>query len=338
MNALAATLTTLMIASGPNFPAAELRHLVTDGTASAALLVVDGTRAAAGAAVPSGYFRIGSVTKTFVATVVLQLVDEGRVQLDKPIDRYLPGLVPDGGRITVRQLLNHTSGIYDYAHDAGYSTNRRRGADRFRHYEPEQLLAVAFQHPPYFAPGAGWHYSNTNYVIAGLLIEKLTGHPYGAEIRSRLLEPLHLTRTSVPGDRPGLPQPHAQGYAEADGRLVDATLMNPSLDGAAGEMISTTYDLNRFFDALLGGRLLSPAALGQMRGYVSATPLFDYGLGLQRFHLPCGTAVEGHSGELLGYTTYSLHGTTIRTTLSYNPVPGTDPATTLFSLFGRIYC
>lgn len=338
MNALAATMATLMIASGTNFPDAELHQLVDDGAASSALLAVDGTRAAAGAAVPAGYFRIGSVTKTFVATVVLQLVDEGRVRLDDPIDRYLPGLVPDGQQITVRQLLNHTSGIYDYAHDDGYSTNRWRGADRFKHYEPEQLLAVAFQHPPYFAPGDGWHYSNTNYVIAGLLIEKVTGRPYGTEIRRRILTPLQLTRTSVPGDRLTLPEPHARGYADVDGRLVDATLMNPSLDGAAGEMISTTSDLNRFFEALLGGRLLSSATLGEMRGYVAATPLFDYGLGLQRFHLPCGKTVEGHSGELLGYTTYSLHSPTVGTTLSYNPLPNTDPATTLFSLFGKVYC
>jgi D-alanyl-D-alanine carboxypeptidase len=342
MNFLSAATATLMIASGTNFPAAELDQLVTAGTASSALLAVDGSageqRAAAGAAVPSGYFRIGSVTKTFVATVVLQLVDEDRVRLDAPIDRYLPGLVPDGQRITIRQLLNHTSGIYDYAHDDGYSTNRWRGTDRFKHYEPEQLLAVAFQHPHYFPPGGGWHYSNTNYVIAGLLIEKVTGRPYGTEIRRRILTPLQLTRTSVPGDRPTLPEPHAHGYADVDGRLVDATLMNPSLDGAAGEMISTTSDLNRFFEALLGGRLLSSATLGEMRGYVAATPLFDYGLGLQRFHLPCSKTIEGHSGELLGYTTYSLHSTTVGTTLSYNPLPNTDPSTTLFSLFGRVYC
>ncbi|MFG1911930.1 serine hydrolase domain-containing protein [Kribbella sp. NPDC048928] len=211
-------------------------------------------------------------------------------------------MVPDGQRITIRQLLNHTSGIYDYAHDDGYSTNRWRGMDRFKHYEPEQLLAVAFRHPPYFAPGDGWHYSNTNYVIAGLLIEKITGRPYGTEIRRRILTPLQLTRTSVPGNRP------------------------------------TTSELNRFFEALLGGRLLSSATLGEMRGYVAATPLFDYGLGLQRFHLPCGKSVEGHSGELLGYTTYSLHSTTVDTTLSYNPLPNTDPASTLFSLFGKLYC
>ncbi|TCO45393.1 D-alanyl-D-alanine carboxypeptidase [Kribbella antiqua] len=342
MKILSATLATLMFASGTNFPSAQLDQLVSDRAASAALLAVDDSEGrqsdAAGDAVPSGYFRIGSVTKTFVATVVLQLVDEGRLSLDDPIDRHLPGQVPNGENITVRQVLNHQSGIYDYAHDAGYSTNRWRGTERFRHFEPGELLAVAFSHPPYFSPGQGWHYSNTNYVIAGLLIERLTDHSYGAEIARRILLPLGLSQTSVPGDRPGLPRPHARGYAEVDGKLADATLMNPSLDWAAGEMISTTRDLNQFFDALLGGRLISPAALAEMRGYVPATSLFDYGLGLQRFHLPCGKTVEGHSGELLGYTTYSLHGSEIQATLSYNPLPSADPATTLISLFSTIYC
>jgi D-alanyl-D-alanine carboxypeptidase len=331
-----------IFAVSPCFPTVQLDELVSSGAASAALLRVDDAHGhqadAAGAAQPSGYFRIGSVTKTFVATVILQLVDEGKVSLDAPIEQYLPGLVPNGQNITVRHLLNHRSGIYDYAHDAGFSTNRWRGAERFQHFEPQELLAVAFRHQPYFGPDQGWHYSNTNYVIAGLLIERLTAHSYGAEITTRILQPLRLTHTSVPGDRTGVPRPHAPGYAEVDGRLVDATRMNPSLDWAAGEMISTARDVNTFFDALLGGRLLSAETLTEMRGYRKATTLFDYGLGLQRFHLPCGRTVEGHSGQLLGYTSYSLHGTTIHTTLSYNPLPNTDPATTVTSLFTTIYC
>lgn len=343
MKILSGALALVTVATGPGFPVVQLEELVSSGSATAAVLTVDSPRGresdAAGAAEPAGYFRIGSVTKTFVATVVLQLVDEGRVTLDTPIDRYLPGLVPNGRNITVRQVLNHRSGIYDYAHDPGYSTNRWRGDERFRHFEPDELLAVAFRHEPYFDPGAAWHYSNTNYVIAGLLIERLTGRPYGTEITRRILKPLRLKDTSVPGDRPGLPRPHARGYTEVDGRLVDATLMNPSLDWAAGEMISTAADLNAFFAALFGDRLLNPETLAQMRGYGEAgPPLFDYGLGLQRFHLPCGRSVEGHSGQLIGYTTYSLHGTTTRATLSYNPVPQTDPATTLVALFGTIYC
>jgi D-alanyl-D-alanine carboxypeptidase len=342
MNLFTAAVAVVAVAAGPCFPAAQLNELVSSGSASAALLTVDDSRGrvsdAAGAAQPDGYFRIGSVTKTFVATVVLQLVDEGKVSLDAPIEQYLPSLVPNGPNITVRHVLNHRSGIYDYAHDAGFSTNRWRGAERFRHFEPEELLSVAFGHEPYFAPDQGWHYSNTNYVIAGLLIERLTGRPYGAEVATRILKPLRLTRTSVPGDRPGLPQPHARGYADVDGRLVDATLMNPSLDWAAGEMISTAQDVNAFFKALLGGRLLSAESLAQMRGYREATTLFDYGLGLQRFHLPCGRDIEGHSGQLLGYTTYSLHGPTTQSTLSYNPLPNTDPATSLISLFSSLYC
>ncbi|MFF1822489.1 serine hydrolase domain-containing protein [Kribbella sp. NPDC058245] len=320
------------------FPSPQLQQLVDDGAASTAVLAVGAQSGAAGPITPDAYFRIGSVTKTFVATVVLQLVDEQRVRLDTPIERYLPGVVPDGRRITVRQLLDHTSGIYDYAHDAGWSTNRWRGADRFRHYEPAQLLQVAFSHPPYFPPGTGWHYSNTNYIVAGLLIERVTGRPYGAEISRRILRPLRLTHTSLPGDRPGLPNPHAPGYTSVDGHLVDATLMNPSLDWAAGEMISTTADLNRFFDALFAARLTSRAALAEMRRYVPATSLFDYGLGLQRFHLPCGTTVEGHSGEILGYTTYSTHSGSTHATLSYNPLPGGDASAAVIGLFTAIHC
>ncbi|TDD59099.1 class A beta-lactamase-related serine hydrolase [Kribbella antibiotica] len=319
-------------------PVPQLQQLVDDGAASTAVLAVGAQSSAAGPITPDAYFRIGSVTKTFVATAVLQLVDEQRVRLDAPIERYLPGVVPGGRRITVRQVLDHTSGIYDYAHDPGWSTNRWRGSDRFQHYEPSQLLTVAFSHPPYFPPGTGWHYSNTNYILAGLLIERVTGRPYGAEIVRRIVKPLALTHTSLPGDWPGLPTPHAPGYTSVDGKLVDATLMNPSLDWAAGEMISTTADLNRFFAALFDARLTSRAALAEMRRYVPATGLFDYGLGLQRFRLPCGTTVEGHSGELLGYTTYSTHSGATHATLSYNPLPGGDASSAVIGLFTAVHC
>ncbi|MFB6723990.1 serine hydrolase domain-containing protein [Kribbella sp. NPDC056345] len=335
---LTAFLASTVLAVSPTFPAAQLQQIVDSGGASTAVLRVDAQSGAAGPVTPNAYFRIGSVTKTFVATVVLQLVDEQRVRLDDPIARYLPGVVPDGERITVRQVLDHTSGIYDYAHDPGWSTNRWRGADRFRHYEPSQLLEVAFSHPPYFPPGTGWHYSNTNYIVAGLLIERVTGRSYGAEISRRILRPLRLTQTSLPGDRPGLPSPHAPGYTSVDGKLVDATLMNPSLDWAAGEMISTTADLNRFFDALFAARLTSKAALAEMRRYVPATDLFEYGLGLQRFRLPCGTTVEGHSGQILGYTTYSTHSGSTHATLSYNPLPGGDASSAVIGVFTAIYC
>ncbi|ONI90677.1 alkaline D-peptidase [Saccharothrix sp. ALI-22-I] len=331
-----------MLALASAFPA--LDGWVAQGWASGALLTVEdstGTRAdAAGEARVGGYFRIGSATKTFVATVVMQLVDEGRVGLDDPVDRYVAG-VPNGDRMTVRQVLNHTSGLYDYAHETGYSTNRWRGADRFRTYRPQELLDVAFAHAPYFKPWEeGWHYSNTNYIVAGMLIERVTGRMYGDEVRSRILRPLGLTHTIVPGQWAGLPYPHARGYTEVDGRLVDATLMNPSLDWAAGEMISTADDLNRFFDALLGGRLTSQASLAAMRQTREDTgTIFAYGLGLQRFDLPCGRSVWGHGGELIGYLTYATRADGGRlATLSYNPLPPKVPADAVIGLFTSVYC
>lgn len=141
---------------------------------------------------PSGgeHFRIGSITKTFVATAILQLVDEGRIDLDAPIETYLPGTVPNGATITVRQVLNHTSGLYDYMKGEGWSTNRWRGDGRFTTYSPDQLLAEAFRHEPYFPPGTDFRYSNTNYIVAGKLIEAVTGQPYSTEIEHRILRPL----------------------------------------------------------------------------------------------------------------------------------------------------
>ncbi|NUR28269.1 MAG: beta-lactamase family protein [Catenulispora sp.] len=326
------------MATGTQVP--ELDHLVNDKAATAAIVrISDGTRTiadSAGAA-PStnGYFRIGSVTKTFVATVVLQLVDEGRIRLDDPIDRHLPGLVPNGDRITVRQLLNHTSHLYDYMSEPGYSTNRWRGQDRFRSYRPRDLLKVAFAKK---LPDDGkWHYSNTNYVVLGLLVEKLTGRPYGQEVTRRILRPLGLRHTVIPGNRPGVPEPHAKGY-EAMPELVDATRMNPSLDWAAGEMISTAPDLERFFAALLGGKLTSAASLRAMRTAVETKAGFGYGLGLQAYALPCGT-VWGHSGELIGYLTFAFRSDSGKSmVLSINPSTRNPSTAEVMAIASRAFC
>ncbi|WP_239108780.1 serine hydrolase domain-containing protein [Microbispora siamensis] len=325
----------------------DLEKIVAGGGATAALArVSDGGRTWSGTAgvrdierggrpSPNGYFRIGSVTKTFVATVVLQLVDEGKVRLDDPIDEYLPGLVPGGEQITVRRLLNHTSHLYDYMSEPGYSTNRWRGDARFRSYEPRELLRVAFAKK---LPDDGkWHYSNTNYVVLGLLVEKLTGHPYGEEVTRRILRPLGLRHTVVPGDRAGLPSPHAKGYEPLPG-LVDATRMNPSLDWAAGEMISTAADLERFMSALLGGELISDASLQAMRTTVETGAGFGYGLGLQAYRLPCGT-VWGHSGELIGYLTFAFRsdsGTSL--TLSINPSTRNPTTPEVMGIAVKVFC
>ena len=330
-----------------------LDRLVDTQAASAALLRIregdhewaagSGTQTLA-SSVPvstSGRFRIGSVTKTFVATVILQLADEGRLALDDPIARHLPGVVPGGEAITVRQVLNHTSGIYDYAHEPDRSTNRWRGEARFRTYRPQELLDVAFARPPYFPPGQGWHYSNTNYVVAGLLVEKLTGKPYGDAVTERIIRPLRLNQTTVPGTDPAVPEPHAHGYTEVAGTLVDATEMNPSLDWAAGEMISTAADLGRFLSALLGGELISGAALAAMRETVETGQMFRYGLGLQQYDLPCGSTVFGHGGELLGFLTYAMASADggRQLVLSYNPLRSPEGTSeTVIGLFSDGFC
>ncbi|MFD0315021.1 serine hydrolase domain-containing protein [Streptomyces flavalbus] len=267
---------------------------------------------------PADRYRVGSVTKTFVATVLLQLESEGRLSLDDTVDRWLPGAVRgngnDGGAITVRHLLNHTSGLYDYTSDPGFA-RAHFTADGFlahRHdtHTPADLLAVALRHRPLFTPGDGWSYSNTNYVVAGSVIEAVTGRPYGDEIRARIIRPLHLTSTSVPGTRPDVPAPSSRAYSKLSptsttGPTYDVTRFNPSIAGAAGEMISNSTDLNRFYSALLRGALLPPEQLKEMKTTVpapdAAPPTKErYGLGLASRQLTCGTVVWGHGGGIYG--------------------------------------
>ncbi|WP_327320463.1 serine hydrolase domain-containing protein [Streptomyces sp. NBC_01235] len=258
-------------------------------------------------------FRIGSMTKPFVATVVLQLVGEHRVALDAPVERYLPGVVRgqgnDGREITVRQLLQHSSGLPDYL---DYLNPQQILEDPLAHHDTRDLVNLALAHPPTFdkpgaKPGSEWHYSNTNYLLAGMLIEKVTGHPYDKEIRRRIITPLGLHDTSVPGEDTAIPGPHPRGYVRPgeDAPLMDLTAINPSIAGASGEMISSASDLNRFLDALVRGRLLRPAQLTAMMK-TRPTGSDDgraYGLGLESRPLPCGGLYWGHGGDIFGYQT-----------------------------------
>ncbi|MFB6877590.1 serine hydrolase domain-containing protein [Streptomyces sp. NPDC056323] len=261
---------------------------------------------ATGSKVPrDGQVRIGSNTKTFVAVVVLQLVAERRMALDDKVDSHLPGLVRgegiDGRRITVRQLLQQTSGLPNYSNYLG---------DDVRYYTPRELLATALRHPADFAPGTSWKYSNTNYVLAGLIVQKVTGRPLAEEIDRRVIKRIGLRHTYFPA--PGdvtIREPHPHGYyrESADGPLRDITEIDPSWGWAAGQMISTGSDLNRFFSALLAGRLLPPAQLARMRSTVPAEATFGpgarYGLGLVSRPLPCGGLSWGHGGSFPGYET-----------------------------------
>ncbi|WP_405663781.1 serine hydrolase domain-containing protein [Streptomyces sp. RK9] len=262
------------------------------------------------------HFRVGSVTKTFVAVVLLQLAAEGRLDLDDTVGEWLPGVVRgnghDGDRITVRQLLNHTSGIHDYLADPRFQRVYFTPGfmkHRFDTRTPEHWVGMAMSHRPQFRPGTAWGYSNTNYLLAGMIVERATGHSYADEIRARVIEPLGLRHTSVPGTRTTLPPPGSRAYSKlfADpssrSTTYDVTELNPSEAGAAGEMISSSADLNRFYRALLGGRLLPDEQLAQMKETVPAKDLgpgVGYGLGLMRVRLSCGTAVWGHGGGIQG--------------------------------------
>ncbi|WP_030418326.1 serine hydrolase domain-containing protein [Streptomyces sp. SCSIO 75703] len=264
------------------------------------------------------HYRVGSITKTFVATVVLQLEAEGRLSLDDTVDRWLPALVRgnghDGTRITLRQLLNHTSGIANYTADEEfgrrYFTADGFFAHRYDTLAPRRAVAIALRHRPDFEPGTSWNYSNTNYVLAGLVIEKATGRPYGEEVRRRIIQPLGLRATSVPGTRADMPRPSSRAYSKlaetATGPTYDVTRLNPSLAHAAGEMISGSDDLTRFYTALLRGRLLPARQLAEMTTTVPMDERTDYGLGLMRTRLSCGVNVWGHGGGIHGSTSEAV--------------------------------
>ncbi|MCX4675188.1 beta-lactamase family protein [Streptomyces sp. NBC_01433] len=263
---------------------------------------------ATGSKVPrDGRVRIGSNTKTFTAVVVLQLVGEGKIRLDDPVDTYLPGLVRgdgiDGRRITVRHLLQQTSGLPNYSNYLG---------EEVRYFAPRELVDIALRHKSGFDPGKKWEYSNTNYVLAGLIVEKVTRHPLAEEMDRRIIKRIGLRHTYFPS--PGdatVRGPHPKGYYQdsAGGPLTDITEIDPSWGWAAGQLISTTSDLDRFFGELLRGHLLRPAQLAEMRGATRPAdktfgPGARYGLGLVSKPLPCDDGIYwGHGGSFPGYET-----------------------------------
>jgi D-alanyl-D-alanine carboxypeptidase len=249
-------------------------------------------------------FRIASVTKTFVATVVLQLAAERRLRLDDPVDRWRPGLIPNGSSVTLRELLGHTSGLFDYGDDKEWV--RKRIADPAREWSPRELVEIAASHPPLFKPGTRWSYSNTNYVVLGLVAEATTGTTLGRELRDRIFARLRLGATSYPSGTT-IPGPFAHGYIGSGShvplppgtRLLDvSSRLSPSSWGA-GQIVSSADDLTRFMGALMGGRLLPPRQLAAMKADVMGAA---YGLGLRIAYTPCGTAY-GHEGDLPGYRT-----------------------------------
>ncbi|MFC3892289.1 serine hydrolase domain-containing protein [Lentzea rhizosphaerae] len=252
----------------------------------------------------NGQVRAGSNTKAFVATVVMQLVGEGKVELDKPINHYLPGAVKDD-RITVRQLLNHTSGLANYTQYLGLDKFEEV---RHRYLEPYELLNVGNAHPVTNEPGAKFKYSNTNYVLLGLLIQKVTGRPVAENVDQRIVRKLGLKDTYWPGvGDETIRGRHPHGYAKTANGVEDVTELDPSWGWAAGQIISTTTDLNTFYRGLLKGDLLKKAQLDEMQKTVDTAgemwPGVEYGLGIASSPLTCGGRYWGHGGDIHGFET-----------------------------------
>ncbi|QEU90814.1 serine hydrolase domain-containing protein [Streptomyces kanamyceticus] len=258
------------------------------------------------------HFRGASITKTFVATVLLQLEAEGKLSLDDTVETWLPGLIQgngyDGGKITLRQLLNHTSGIANYTDDPTIAHNSAGPGfleHRYDTYAPEELVAAGLKQPPHPDPEKSPQYSNTNFVIAGMVIEKATGRGYAQEATRRIINPLKLRGTSFPGAAPELPNPHPVAYSRLhqkapDADIVDATEQNMTWLGAAGDVISTADDLNRFQRSLMRGELLPRAQLKEMLEEVPDGKANGFGLGVEFAELSCGVKVVGKSGRANG--------------------------------------
>ena len=290
------------------FPAALASWTDSDGTHGDYVAGVGDVET--GDPVPvDGEVRVGSNTKTFTAIVVLQLVEEGLVELDASIDTYLPGLVHgegiDASAITVRNLLQHTGGLPDYT--AGIAGDIE--AIQHAYTSPRDLLDLALTQPAHFAPGERWEYSNTGYLLLGMLVERVTERPLFEQVTDRIIEPLGLEHTYFPavGEQEFRGE-HPNGYhVDADGEQLDVSTLDPAWGWAAGAVIASPSDLNEFFRAVLDGRLLGDEMITEMTTTVPADdelwPGSEYGLGLQSDPLSCGGVIWGHGGDIHGFET-----------------------------------
>ncbi|MFI6093541.1 serine hydrolase domain-containing protein [Streptomyces sp. NPDC051218] len=244
---------------------------------------------------PNLNMRIGSVTKTFTVTALLRLVDQGNLGLDDTIDRYVSG-VPNGERITLRQLAGMRSGLYNYANDPDF--NKQLDTLPTKPFTHQELLDYSFKHGIQFAPGSRFEYSNTNLILLGLAIEKVTGRPLQDVMKDQVLEPAGLSSTIFPTG-PELPEPHAHGYTDqtTSGKIEDATDLNPSWGWAAGAMISDLDDLSSWARTLATGTVLTPDAQAErMDMQPIGIPNASYGLGIFDVN-----GWIGHDGSTLGY-------------------------------------
>ncbi|SDY99662.1 D-alanyl-D-alanine carboxypeptidase [Amycolatopsis xylanica] len=288
---------------------------------------------------PDGYFRIGSTTKVYTAVMVLQLAQEHRIDLDEPVQRYLPGLLPaDYPRIPVYTLLDHTSGLPSVDIPELYDPQWIL-RHRYDHWSPRQVVETALRHPIDFQPGTAQKYTNTAYVTAGMLVEKVTGRSYARNLRERITEPLGLCHTYYPNDDPRLPNPAARGYLNVDGvdltgihtdivtrdgsKFADVTEMNQSIPGAAGAIISTAADLDAFITGLFDGRLLGAEMMPRLFT-VPQVPMFDgkgmatYSQGLMSLKLTKDLTVWGKTGSRYGYSSGVFATRDLRRKVAYS--------------------
>jgi CubicO group peptidase (beta-lactamase class C family) len=277
---------------------------------------------------------MGSITKTFTATVILQLVDAGKLRLDDPVGTYQPQ-VPNVAHMTIRQLLNMTSGLFDYTDDEGFV--QATLTDPYKVWQPNELLSIAFKHPPYFAPGKDFHYSNTNYILLGLIMEQLTHLPAEQALQRSIFGPLGLHESSLPPlSSSAIPDPHAQGYSygtnfTGKGPTHNVTDSNPSVAWTAGSMISTLHDLKIWAKALATGQLLSAATQQQRLSWAVCAPAWlwkplCYGLGVSD-----SGGFLGHDGTIAGFQSWMGYqpqtGATIIVLTNLDTAPdGSPPA------------
>jgi D-alanyl-D-alanine carboxypeptidase len=285
-------------------------------------------------------FRAGSIAKPFVSVVALQLAERGRLSLDARLPDVLPASVtsrfPTASGITVRMLLGHRSGIPEWDLPAVDEQIARHPA---KVWTVAEFLDLAAAQPPVFAPGAGFFYSNTDYNLLGLIIERITGRSWRQDVARRIIRPLRLTHTDLPA--PGhrsIEGAHAHGYAQVDGRTIDVTGIDPSMAGAAGgsALVTTVQDLARFLDVLFEGRLFRHRAT--LRSMLDLAPaqaeggLVGYGLGIERRALPGGVELVGHLGGTGGYRSFVGRVRPIGVTMTFalnvqdDPTPLVIPA------------
>lgn len=256
---------------------------------------------------PDLFMRIGSETKTFTVTALLQLVDRGQVRLDDPITKYVAG-VPGGDRITLRELAGMRSGLFNYSADESFYKDLT--SDPQRSFTPRQLLDYSFRHPALFPPGQRFDYSNTNLILLGLVVQKASGLPLGDFIRANVLAPAGLDHTLFPAGTE-FPTPHAQGYTDqtAGRKTEDAADWNPSWAWAAGAMISDLQDLRVWAHTVAtgkfpNGRVLISPALQKQRLTTPPTTVPGAGYGLGVFNVQ---GWIGHNGSLPGYESLTVH-------------------------------